>query len=113
MGLPDTVYVTYIASTSEQVWEALTSPEFTRQYFFGRRMQSDWKVGSPFQLLMEDGTVDCQGKVLESDPPRRLSVTWHVEWIEEMRRLPECIVSFDIESLGDVVRLTMTESHPH
>ena len=75
-------------------------------------MESDWKAGSPFKLLMEDGRIDSQGKVLESDPPRRLAVTWHVEWMEEFRHLPEAIVTFQIDLLGDVVRLTVSEFHP-
>jgi len=111
MTKPETVYVTYIAAKPEQVWQALTSGEFTKQYFFGRRMESDWKVGSPWTLWMEDGRVDCQGKVLESDPPRRLSMTWHVEWMEEFRRLPPGVVTFQLDALGDVVRLTVMESH--
>ncbi len=112
MDKQDTVYVTYIATTPEKLWAALTGPEFTPAYFFGRRVESDWKVGSPFILRMEDGRIDVQGKVLECDPPRRLSVTWHVEWIEEFRHLPEAHVTFQLDPLADVVRLTMTESHP-
>jgi uncharacterized protein YndB with AHSA1/START domain len=111
MQKPEAVYVTYIAATPEKVWAALTSGELTRQYFFGRRIESDWKVGSPWTLWMEDGRVDCQGKVRESDPPRRLSLTWHVEWLEEYRLLPEGIVTYQIEQIGDVVRLTVLESH--
>ena len=111
-GTPDTVYVTYIVSTPEKVWAALTSSDFTRQYFFGRSVESDWKTGSPWILRMPDGRVDTQGRVLEADPPRRLSLTWHVEWVEEFRDLPEAIVTYDIEKVGEAVRLTMTESHP-
>jgi len=112
MDKPGTVYVIYIAAAPERVWAALTSPELTRQYFFGRRVESNWKVGSPVTYWMEDGRIDVRGKVLECDPPRRLSITWHVEWIEEFRRLPEVCVSFQIDPLGDVVRLTMGEFHP-
>ncbi len=75
-------------------------------------MQSDWKVGSPFKLVMEDGRIDSQGKVLACDPPRRISMTWHVEWMEEFRHLPEAIVTFQIDPLGDVARLTVSELHP-
>lgn len=50
--------------------------------------------------------------MLECDPPRRLSLTWHVEWHEDYRRLPEAIVTFQLDPLGDMVRLTMTQSHP-
>jgi uncharacterized protein YndB with AHSA1/START domain len=110
---PSSVFVTYIVTTAEKLWDALTNGDLTTQYFFGRRMESYWEVGSPWKLRMEDGRIDCQGKVLESDSPRRLALTWHVEWMEELRRLPEAVVTFQIEPLGDVVRLTVSEFHPH
>lgn len=109
---PSSVFVTYIVTAPEKLWESLTNGEITKQFFFVRRMQSDWKVGSPWKLVMEDGRIDCQGKVLESDPPRRLVLTWHVEWMEELRHLPEALVSYQIVSLGEVVRLTVSEFHP-
>jgi uncharacterized protein YndB with AHSA1/START domain len=113
MTTESTLYVVYIAAAAEKVWEALTSGEYTRRYFFGRRIESDWRVGSEWALRMEDGRVDVAGRVLEADPPRRLSVSWRVEWIEEMRHLPEAIVTYTIEPAGDgVVRLTMEEAHP-
>lgn len=105
---PKSIYVTYIGTTPEKLWTALTGAEFTKQYFFGGRMESDWKVGSLWRLLMEDGRVASQGKVLECDPPLRLSISWH----EEFGHLPEAIITFQIDPLGEVVRLTMTESNP-
>src|SRR5437016_209686 len=102
---PKTVYVTYIATTPDKVWAALTSGEMTKQYFFGRRIESDWKVGSVFRFWQPDGTLDVEGKVVECDPPRRLSVTWRVMWIEELRKLPDCLVAYQIDDLGKVVRL--------
>jgi uncharacterized protein YndB with AHSA1/START domain len=111
MTTQSTVYVTYIATTPEKLWAALTSSEFTRQYFFNRTVESDWQKGSPWILRMPDGRVDVKGEVRESDPPRKLVVTWNVDWIAE--QLPEAIVSYEIEPLGGgVVRLTMTEAHP-
>ena len=108
-----TVYVTYIATTPERVWEALTSGEYTQRYFFGRRIESDWKEGSAWMLWMPDGRADVSGKVLKSDPPRLLSVSWRVEWVEEMRNLPDAIVTYTIEPVGDgIVRLTIEEAHP-
>lgn len=109
--IPKTVYVIYIAATPAEVWAALTQPEFTRQYFFGRSIELEPKVGGEFILRMQDGRIDTKGKVVEYDPPRRLSVTWRVEWVEEMRKLPECLVTYQIDALGDAVRLTMSESH--
>jgi uncharacterized protein YndB with AHSA1/START domain len=109
---PKTVYITYIVTTPEKLWAALTSPEFTQQYFFGMRVQSAWTAGSLVQYFRPDGTLDVQGEVLECDPPRRLSITWHVEWHEGFRKLPPCVVTFQLDHLGEVVRLTMAESHP-
>jgi uncharacterized protein YndB with AHSA1/START domain len=106
-----TVYVIYIAAAPERVWHALTSSQFTKQYFFGRSVESDWKQGSPWILRMPDGGVDVKGVVRESDPPRRLVVTWNVDWIEP--KPPECIVTYEIEPVGEnLVRLTMMEAHP-
>ena len=106
-----TVYVIYIAAAPERVWAALTGSEFTRQYFFGRSVESDWKKGSPWILRMPDGRVDVRGEVRESDRPRKLAVSWNIDWSET--KLPECLVTYEIEPLGDnLVRLTMTEAHP-
>ena len=113
MTTESTVYVTYIATTPEKVWAAITSSEFTKQYFFGRSVESDWKQGSRWFMRRPDGTVDVKGDVRESDPPHKLVISWNVDGPPEMKNLPECIVTYDIETVGDsVVRLTMTEAHP-
>jgi uncharacterized protein YndB with AHSA1/START domain len=108
---PKTVYVTYIASTPEKVWQALTSSEFTRKYFWERAVEVEPKVGGAFVLKLPDDRVNVQGKVVAYDPPRKLSVTWHVEWPEDFRKLPECLVTYEIAPAGEAVRLIMTESH--
>ena len=106
-----TVYVIYIAAAPEKVWAALTSSEFTTQYFFGRTVESDWKKGSSWLLRMPDGRVDVRGEVRESDPPRKLTVSWNIDWSEAP--LPECFVTYEIEPVaGNLVRFTMTEAHP-
>ena len=74
MDKPATVYVTYIASTLEKVWHALKDAEFTRQYWFGGSIISDWRVGSSVQFTARDpGALGWQGEVLEADEPRILS----------------------------------------
>jgi uncharacterized protein YndB with AHSA1/START domain len=103
--------VTYIASTPEKVWQALTSSEFTRKYFWERAVEVEPKVGGTFVLKLPDGRVNVQGKVVAYDPPRKLSVTWHVEWPEDFRKLPECLVTYEIAPAGEAARLIMTESH--
>ena len=74
-------------------------------------VESEWKVGAMLKYVRADGTLDVQGEMLECDPPRRLSITWHVEWHEEFRKLSPAVVTFQIDNLGEVVRLTLTESH--
>jgi uncharacterized protein YndB with AHSA1/START domain len=108
---PKTVYTTYIASTPQKVWDALTQPEHTKQFFFGRTIEIEPKAGGIFILRMPDGRVDVRGEVVTWEPPNALAVTWTVDWIPAMRDLPECLVSYEIAQAGDAVRLTMTEAH--
>jgi uncharacterized protein YndB with AHSA1/START domain len=106
---PDLVYIIFIRSTPQKVWDALTQSAFTTQYFFGRTVESDWKQGSPWRLVMPDGKTDVEGEVLESDPPRRLKVSWRVEWLEEARALEPATITYEIEQCGDAVKLTLTQ----
>ena len=106
-----TVYTTYIATTPEKVWLALTSAEFSRRYFFGNAVEADLKVGGAYVLRQPDGSVHISGEVVECDPPRKLTVTFNVNWPALIERLGPTLVSYEIEPAGEVVRLTMTESH--
>jgi uncharacterized protein YndB with AHSA1/START domain len=109
---PTAVYVTYIESTAEKVWEALTDPDLTGQYW-GHSNVSDWQVGSGWEHQRTDGsgTADVVGTVLESSPPTRLVTTWLAPDDPEPAGGPER-VTFTIESFadstGDMVRLTVT-----
>ena len=106
---PKTVYVTYIAAAPGKVWQALTKPEFTKQYFFGFAVDIEPKAGRALnRLLWPDGRLHVSGEVVEWSPPRRLSVTWLVEGMKDFGELPQCLVSYDIAPSGDAVRLTMT-----
>jgi len=117
---PTFVYTTYIRTTPERLWRALTDPAFTRRWWL-TTFETDWAVGSPM-------TWDCNGVaiadpdqvVLESDPYRRLAYTWHTftpELEERVRFGPELFaalsterrsrVAFDIEPVGEQVRLTV------
>ena len=73
------VYVTYIRTTPEKLWRALTEEEFTRKYFFGIRQDCDWKPGSSWKMVHADGSVSNTGHVAEIDPPRRLVLVWKGE----------------------------------
>lgn len=106
MRKPEFVYVTYIETTPERLWEALTSSEFSRRYWFGSELRSDWKVGSPFALVMDGKTTDS-GEILEADPPRRLSYSFKHEMYEELRNEPTSRVTFTLEPFGSLVKLTV------
>jgi uncharacterized protein YndB with AHSA1/START domain len=107
MPKPEFVYVTYIETTPEKLWEALTSSEFSKRYWFNTEFQTDWKVGSSFALVM-DGTTTDVGEVLEFDRPRRLSYTFHHILSEAARKERPTRVVFNIEPHGKLVKLTLT-----
>jgi uncharacterized protein YndB with AHSA1/START domain len=108
---PTTVYMIYIASTPQMVWQALTTSEFSTKYFFGFAVEAELKVGGAFIVRAPDGSVHIDGEVIECDPPKKLTVTWNVNWPGLLENLGITLVTYDIEPAGDAVRLTMTESH--
>jgi uncharacterized protein YndB with AHSA1/START domain len=107
MSKPEFVYVTYIETTPEKLWEALTNSEFSKRYWFGTEVRSDWNVGSSFALVTDGKTSDT-GEILEADRPRRLSYTFKHELFEEMRNEPATKVAFTLEPYGNIVKLTVT-----
>jgi uncharacterized protein YndB with AHSA1/START domain len=107
MAKPEFIYVTYIETTPENLWKALTSSEFSRQYWFGTELRTDWKIGSPFALVMNGTTTDA-GEILEFDPPHRLSYTFKHVVNDEMRNEQPTKVVFAIERHGRFAKLTLT-----
>ena len=108
MNKPATVYVTFIASTPEKVWHALTDPEFTRQYWFGGSITSDWRAGSPVQFIAKDGGIGWQGEVLEADEPRILSYTFHMQISDDHKAESPSRITFELEDAQGIVKLTLT-----
>ena len=108
---PAIVYTIYIASTPEKVWAALTSAEFSRKYFFGLAVEVELKVGGAFIVRTPDGSVHIAGEVIECDPPRKLTVTFNVNWPALIEKLGPTLVTYEIEQAGEAVRLTLTEAH--
>jgi uncharacterized protein YndB with AHSA1/START domain len=104
---PEFIYVTYIETTPAKLWEALTSSEFSRQYWFGTELRSDWNIGSPFALVMNATPTD-DGEILEADPPRRLSYSFRHVLNDDMRNERPTKVIFVIEPHGKFVKLTLT-----
>jgi uncharacterized protein YndB with AHSA1/START domain len=102
---PKFVYVIYIASSPDKVFKALTDPKQSARYWFGYEVTSDWKVGSAFSLV-KDGRRWDTGKVLECDPPRRLSYSFHPEHDGLENEKPSRVV-FEFEEINGQVKLTM------
>jgi uncharacterized protein YndB with AHSA1/START domain len=102
------IYVTYIAATAQQVWDALLKGELTRQYW-GHENVSDWKPGSKWQHVANDGkrTVKVVGEVLESVPNKRLVMTWG-DAVAAADKVKRSRVAIDIETVGEMVRVTVT-----
>ncbi len=93
------VYVTFIRTTPERLWSALTTPAFMRQYWFGMHCESDWKPGSPWKLVFPDGRVADIGEIVEADPPKRLVIKWRNEWKAEMKAEGDSHCTFEIETV--------------
>jgi uncharacterized protein YndB with AHSA1/START domain len=108
---PLTVYTIYIASTPEKVWEALTSAEFSRKYFSGFAVEMEPKLGGRFIVRAPDGSEHISGEVFEYDPPRKLTVSWNVNWPGLVAKLGSTLVTYEIEAAGEAVRLAMSERH--
>ena len=101
------IYVTYIRTTPKKLWQALTQPKFTRQYFFNTTQESEWKKGAPWRLRKPDGGVCDSGEVLEIDPPRRLVLKWRNELMPKLRAEGYSRMTCEIEKQGASVKLTI------
>ena len=104
------LYVTYIRTTPEKLWQALTTPEFTRQFWFGIAQETTWKVGAEWKLVGSEGKVYDTGEVLECDPPRRYAVKWRNEFRPELKEegYSRCVMELAPE--GEMVKLTVTHT---
>ncbi|MCZ6710209.1 MAG: SRPBCC family protein [Gammaproteobacteria bacterium] len=101
---PQFIYETYIRASAAQVWEALTSAEFTRQYFHATSIESTWEVGATVRYLSANGTA-VEGEVLEIVPGELLSISWHVLYDEDAAKETASRVTFSIEALNDQTKL--------
>jgi uncharacterized protein YndB with AHSA1/START domain/DNA-binding transcriptional ArsR family regulator len=120
MEKPSFVYTTYIQTTPERLWQALTEPEFTERYW-SITFDSDWRTGSTMTWHQRGVTIaDPEQVIVESDPYRRLSYTWHTitqEWADafaltdgarsSLAAEPRSTVTFEIEPLEEQVKLTV------
>jgi uncharacterized protein YndB with AHSA1/START domain len=102
------VYVTYIRTTPEKLWAALTTPEFTKKYWFGMNIETDWKAGSPWKLAFPDGRIADAGEIVEIEKPKRLVLRWRNQFRPELHEEGDARCVMEIEPAGEVVKLTIT-----
>lgn len=104
------IYVTYIRTTPEKLWSALTDTDFMQQYWFNARVESDFRKGSPWKIVYEDGRVMDTGEILESVAPKRLVIKWRHEFRPELKAEGYAICTMELEPVADVVKLTVMHS---
>lgn len=101
------VYVTYIRTTPEKLWDALVKPEFTKKYWFGATLQSEWKQGAPWQIVFSDGRIADAGEILEIEQHKRIVIKWRNEFMPELKAEGYSRCTIEIESAGDAVKLSV------
>jgi uncharacterized protein YndB with AHSA1/START domain len=102
------VYVTYIRTTPEKLWAALTTSEFMKKYWFAMNIETDWKTGSLWKLVFPDGRVADAGEIVEIEKPRRLVLKWRHQFRSELHEEGDARCVIEIEQAGEVVKLTIT-----
>lgn len=107
MNKPESIHVIVIAKPPEKVWEGLTLPEFTKQYWHQTEVQSEFEVGSPIRFLTESGEVGCEGEILTSNYPTELAYTWQFPNNPETKDEAPSRVTFKLQQVAAGTKLTM------
>jgi len=105
------IYVTYIRTTPEKLWSALTTDvDFMKQYWFGVHCQSEWTAGSSWKMVSGNGQILDAGEILEAEPPRRLVIRWQHQSRPELKAEGDSLCTMELEPSGTAVRLSITHS---
>jgi uncharacterized protein YndB with AHSA1/START domain len=104
------VYVSYIRTTPEKLWSALTDAEFMKQYWFGCHCDSEWTAGSPWRIVSSEGKTLDSGEIVEAEPPKRLVIRWRHENKPELKEEGASLCTMELEPIGPAVKLTITHS---
>jgi uncharacterized protein YndB with AHSA1/START domain len=105
------IYVTYIRTTPEKLWSALTDDvEFMKQYWFGTHCESEWTAGSSWKMVYADGHVSDAGQIVEAEPPRRLVIRWEHQAKPELKAEGESRCTLELEPVGSAVKLSITHT---
>ena len=104
------VYVSYIRTTPEKLWSALTDTEFMKRYWFGVHGESQWTPGSSWRIVSPEGQILDAGEILEADPPRRLVIRWQNQFKPELKAEGASVCTMEIEPSGAAVKLSITHT---
>jgi uncharacterized protein YndB with AHSA1/START domain len=104
------VYVTFIRTTPERLWQALTDQDIVRKYWFGMHQETEWKAGAAWSLVFPDGRIADTGEIVEIDPPRRLVLKWINEFKPEAKAEGYSRCTIEIEAAGEAVKLTLVHA---
>lgn len=104
------VYVTYIRTTQEKLWSALTDAEFMKQYWLGHHCESQWTAGSAWKMLSSKGVVTDAGEIVEADPPRRLVIRWQHKANPEIEAEGDSRCTMELAPTGAAVKLSITHT---
>jgi uncharacterized protein YndB with AHSA1/START domain len=104
------VYVSYIRTSPEKLWSALTDAEFMKQYWFGVHGESQWTAGSPWKSVSPHGQVLDAGEIVEAEPPRRLVIRWQHQDKPELKAEGESLCTIELEPSGTAVKLCITHT---
>jgi len=105
------VYVTYIRTTPEKLWSALTDDaEFMKQYWFGMHCQSQWTARSSWKLVSGDDQIFDAGEIVEVEPPRRLVIRWQHQNKPELKAEGASLCTMELEPCGTAVKLSITHT---
>ena len=110
MGRSTFVYVSYIRTTPEKLWSALTDAQFMKQYWFGMHGESEWTAGSAWRLVSGEGQIMDSGEIVAADPPRRLVIRWQNQWKPELKAEGNSLCTIELEPSGAGVKLSITHS---
>lgn len=104
------VYVTYIRTTQDKLWHALTDAEFMKQYWFGMHCESEWTAGSSWKLVSSGGQVFDAGEIVEAKPPKRLVIRWRHQSKPELAAEGDSLCTMELEPIGAAVKLCITHT---
>ena len=104
------VYVSYIRTTPQKLWSALTEVEFMKQYWFGMHCESQWRAGSAWKMVSGDGGITDAGEIVGAEAPRRMVIRWRHEKMPELKAEGDSLCTIELEPSGAAVKLSITHT---